>query len=295
VISTQLDHNSAMGFESDAAASAHAPARAAGHADHDEDHGGHPHEEGEPWLMSFADLILNLLLFFIVLYSISTVDEKKLQQVAEAINGEEVPQTIVEKAKDADENGEILQEIQTLMQKLNQGAATDEQKEKSAKIQSQLGEMFRMAPGKDKENDLFEVILAGEKYFARGSPLLTTSAKEAIFAFAQKLKPLDGQIGLYIEGHAAPAELDPKAPLGREWQLASERAAQVLLALKQAGLRVKNVSTAGFGAQVDLAPSAEKTRRESPSANQMSPLESKVGVLARARVHLRVVREVKSP
>lgn len=290
MISAQMNHNSAMDFESDAAPLAHTPSRAGGHAEHDDEHGGHPHEEGEPWLMSFADLILNLLLFFIVLYSISTVDEKKLQQVAEAINGEEVPQTIVEKAKDAVENGEILQEIQTLMQKLNQGAATDEQKQKSAKIQSQLGEMFRMAPGKDKENDLFEVVLAGEKYFVRGSPQLTAQGKEAVAAFAQKMKPLDGQIGLYIEGHAAPAELDAKSPPGREWQLASERAAQVLVTLKQAGLRVKNVSTAGFGSQIDLSAMSDKS-----GTKQLSPVNSKVEALARARVHLRVVREVKSP
>ncbi|MEY4063991.1 MAG: hypothetical protein RIR26_199 [Pseudomonadota bacterium] len=291
MISAHVDHNSALQFEGDAVSAAHAQAGARGHAGHDDEHESHPHEEGEPWLMSFADLILNLLLFFIVLYSISTVDEKKLQQVAEAINGEEVPQTIVDKAEDSSENGEILQEIQTLMQKLNQGVATDEQKQKSAKIQSQLGEMFRMAPGKDKENDLFEVILSGEKYFARGSSILTTQGKDAIVSFAQKLKPLDGQIGLYIEGHAAPSEIDPKAPQGREWQLASERAAQVLVTLRQAGLRVKNVSTAGFGAQVDLSSTAPKESGDKlPLGNS-----SKVDALARARVHLRVVREVKVP
>lgn len=268
-----------------------APARhkhGGGH--HDDEHEEHPHEEGEPWLMSFADLILNLLLFFIVLYSISNVDQKKFQELAQAINGEQVPQTVVGKAEDVDENGEILQEIQTLMQKVNQEIATDAQKKKAAEVQSKLGEMFRTAPGKDKENDLFEVILGGEKYFAKGSAAILPQTRAAIRAFAEKMISLQGDVGLYIEGHAAPSEFGAEGGKGREWQLASERASNVLLELQNAGVKVKDVSTAGFGSRVDISAAAKNESSIASSAETQKAL-----ALARARVHIRVVREVKNP
>jgi chemotaxis protein MotB len=269
---------------------AHAPK--GGH-DHDDEHEGHPHEEGEPWLMSFADLILNLLLFFIVLYSISTIDEKKLKQLAQQINGETVPQTVVKKAQSDEENAVILQEIQTLVQKVNQDIASDSQKKETEKVKAKISELFKLPPGKDKENDLFEVVLSGRKYFIIGKPELTEASKSAIRAFAVRLKPIAGDIGLYIEGHASPDEIISGMPSGFEWQLASQRAANVLLELKKNGLIVKNVSTAGFGSQIamtDLSPTEASANAEGdrhPNKN--------VENVSRARVHLRVVREVKSP
>lgn len=276
----------------------HAGHRQAAHAskgrhEHDDDHDGHAHEEGEPWLMSFADLILNLLLFFIVLFAISSVDEKKLMQIAQQINGESVPQTVVKKAESVEENSEILQEIQTLVQKLNQDIASDSQKKDAEKVKATIGDLFKMLPGKDKENDLFEIVLSGRKYFVPGKPELTDASRNAIRAFAVRLKPIAGDIGLYIEGHASPDEMSLKMPVGYEWQLASQRATLVLLELKKNGVVVKNVSTAGFGSQVALTHNLLSDDKADSQSHGTATKGN--DDLPRARVHLRVVREVKIP
>jgi chemotaxis protein MotB len=250
----------------------------------DDDHEGGHREEGESWLMSFADLILNLLLFFIVLYAISNVDQKKLQELAEAINGEQVPQTTVRKAESSEENGEVLQEIQTLMQKLNPDKETAKQNQKANEIKSKLGEMFSLAPGKDKENDLFEVVLAGERYFNKGQAELTESGKSAVQILAQRLKPISGDISLYIEGHAAPQEVSQTDQGAGAWRLASERAANALMELQKYKLNLKQISTAGFGDQVNLTQEAIQRPKNQGDQNTL---------FQRARVHLRVVREVK--
>ena len=44
------------------------------------------HEEG--WLLSYAYLITNLLLFFVVLVSASNMSESKMQQIAKQVSGE---------------------------------------------------------------------------------------------------------------------------------------------------------------------------------------------------------------
>lgn len=43
-------------------------------------------ENGERWLLSYADFITLLMIFFIILYSMSTVDSKKYAQVAASLN-----------------------------------------------------------------------------------------------------------------------------------------------------------------------------------------------------------------
>ncbi|MDR3644647.1 MAG: flagellar motor protein MotB, partial [Clostridia bacterium] len=42
-------------------------------------------DNSERWLLTYSDLMNLLLILFIVLYSISQVDQKKMEQVAQAI------------------------------------------------------------------------------------------------------------------------------------------------------------------------------------------------------------------
>ncbi len=43
------------------------------------------HENHERWLVSYADFITLLFAFFVVMYSVSRVDNKRLSQAAESI------------------------------------------------------------------------------------------------------------------------------------------------------------------------------------------------------------------
>lgn len=55
--------------------------------------GGHDNED-TLWLFSFNDMLFNLLLFFIVLFSISKIDDEKFAQVQEAMQGEKKPRPV---------------------------------------------------------------------------------------------------------------------------------------------------------------------------------------------------------
>ncbi len=48
--------------------------------------GGRPHPSHERWLVSYADFITLMFAFFVVLYASSKADQKKQQQVAQAID-----------------------------------------------------------------------------------------------------------------------------------------------------------------------------------------------------------------
>lgn len=48
-------------------------------------HGGGGHASGERWLITYADLITLLLVFFVVMYAMSQVDKKKYEEVAKSL------------------------------------------------------------------------------------------------------------------------------------------------------------------------------------------------------------------
>src|SRR3954453_15669045 len=54
------------------------------HRGHDEDHEG-GHEEGERWLVSFADMMTLLFALFMVLFSISSVNTSKLTALQKSL------------------------------------------------------------------------------------------------------------------------------------------------------------------------------------------------------------------
>ena len=48
----------------------------------------------EGWLLSYADLITNLLIFFAMLLAAAQISRTKMQQIAESISGVEQPQSL---------------------------------------------------------------------------------------------------------------------------------------------------------------------------------------------------------
>ena len=43
-------------------------------------------ENGERWMLTYADLITLLMIFFVVMYSMSSVDAEKFRAVADSLN-----------------------------------------------------------------------------------------------------------------------------------------------------------------------------------------------------------------
>src|SRR3954449_9573864 len=52
------------------------------------------HSTEESWLFSYADLITNLLLFFVVLLTAANLSKSRIQQIAKSMSGAESPQSL---------------------------------------------------------------------------------------------------------------------------------------------------------------------------------------------------------
>ena len=92
------------------------------------------HENHERWLVSYADFITLLFAFFVVMYSTSRVDNKRLAQVVHAIQfamhfkGMDFPATkqdLMRHAEQTNAPGEVRQMLQRLPDNQRFGSMAD--------------------------------------------------------------------------------------------------------------------------------------------------------------------------
>ena len=57
----------------------------------------------EAWLLSYADLITNLLIFFVMLLSAAEISRSKMQKITQNLSGQESPQSLSSIQKEIDE------------------------------------------------------------------------------------------------------------------------------------------------------------------------------------------------
>jgi chemotaxis protein MotB len=142
------------------------PARAKMVPSHPEGHGGH--DEGESgWIFSYADMITILMMFFILLLSISSLDEQKFQELKGAIAsttqtdstagdsgnlGESVSMSTMSKSEALDTYiGKVS--ILALSEKAKQLAASDANTQILAIMQMLMGEVDKEAIAKSMKKE----------------------------------------------------------------------------------------------------------------------------------------------
>ena len=58
----------------------------------------------EPWLLSYADLITNLLIFFVMILSASSISKSKMQEISKKVSGKEQSDSLSAIQKKIEEN-----------------------------------------------------------------------------------------------------------------------------------------------------------------------------------------------
>src|SRR5438874_1109660 len=117
----------------------------------------------EHWLMSYADLITNLLLFFVALVTAANISKTKMQQITKALSGAETPASLESIKKQIDkriEEKNLKDVVNTqltdegLKMSLNSGVVFDSGKaEIRAEYDNELGEMLStLVPDANKYN-----------------------------------------------------------------------------------------------------------------------------------------------
>lgn len=181
------------------------------------------------WLLSYADLLTLLLAFFVVMYSVSSVDEKKLHDIASSIEAEMIG-TISNEALD----------IQGVIEPLDINIPN--------------------AVFKKQNNDWIEFTLKSEFLFASGEADLRLDVSDTLNDLLLILNSTKGDIR--VEGHTDDNAISTTR-FPSNWELSAARAAAVVRFFEARGVDSSRLSATGLSSSVPVASnSSSEGRRE---------------------------------
>ena len=229
------------------------------------------HENHERWLVSYADFITLLFAFFVVMYSVSRVDNKRLTQAASSIKW----------ALHYGGTGGVAQMPIFDGPAAEVGQSVDMQGGPLSPPRSVIAEAFRRdlenriapflivqkaGPAAVKvvvEGDRVTVRLAAAEFFDPGQAVLRPQILPVLDAIASEVVPLKRP--LRVEGHTDDSPV-AGARFRDNWELSAVRAATVVSYLERAhGASPQLLSATGFGA---TRPIAEGTSAEARDLNR---------------------------
>lgn len=221
-------------------------------------------EEGASWMDTYGDMVTLLLCFFVLLYSISTVDAMKWELVVKSFNpkAEEVSQIVIE--QEPNEEGmevpggtdvplEEIEDFEDLYYMLQEAIA---QNNLEGEVELEKGEGYTFINFRDNI------------FFDADSPILKDEGKQILDAFNTALDSVSSTIGeIQVLGHTSQADPDrPNNPVN-DRVLSSERAARVAAYIHQnSQVAPEKIIATGYGqyrpiASFDTAEDRAKNRR----------------------------------
>jgi len=217
------------------------------------------HENHERWLISYADFITLLFAFFVVLYSISSINEGKYRVLSDSLGD---AFTVPETTLDPIQIGEIKREnnpIESLISGYPDAELFTEQFEKVIDMEQEHSRMRRvsdqiqevLSPYIDqklidvKQSELWiEVEMKSAMLFGSGSANLSRDAGPVLRKIGEILRYLPNTI--HVEGYTDNRPIHTIA-FPSNWELSAGRAASVVSQLTREGVNPKRMAAIGYG------------------------------------------------
>lgn len=202
-------------------------------------------ESGGSWIDTYADMVTLILCFFVLLYSMSNMEESKFQFIAQAFSslGKVFNTVVADQVDVKDPTGNLVEDAMLNSAESELPTTFDELYEALAQYitdndLSQSVELEKGAAGitlKFRDNVFFEPDKAD----------LLDSGKKILNDLSPAFRSVDSLIlGIKISGHTAKV---PESPTD-EWNLSSDRANNVLRYMKDLEFcSVDKLSSSGYG------------------------------------------------
>ncbi|SDN59194.1 chemotaxis protein MotB [Klenkia soli] len=253
-----------------------------------EEHEEEEHENHERWLVSFADMMTLLTAVFIVLYSISQVDQLKFAAFAEGLSESfGAPTSIIDDGSVTAQTS-VLDELNSPMQIDNSSdptvkpdasaqaaaqaaAAAQQSAQTKAEAQAQFDSLAAaqaaitaaLTAAGDADAATYEItedglvvhIVADQVLFGPEQADLRGEGKTVLDAIAPTLAGLPNQLD--IEGHTNSLPVTPGGRYPSNWELSTDRAATVLRYLLTDGLAPTRMQASGFADTRPLVPDTD--------------------------------------
>ncbi|MBI2069835.1 MAG: flagellar motor protein MotB [Elusimicrobia bacterium] len=208
-------------------------------------------EDNPLWLIVLCDLMTNLMLFFMVLFAFSQMDEEDRKRIAEGLS-KSISQTMKEKKEET--------------------PAKKRAEEVMVKYQEKqmVGELEHFLHGKglysglEVSADEINLKLPNPALFPPGRAELSALSRRDIQTMAEILAKLPG-VMIAVEGYTDDQPLGKNSPYRSNWHLSAARANAVVEVLASADLPANRLVTAGYG---EYKPVASNKTAEGRAANR---------------------------
>ncbi|MFJ3485891.1 flagellar motor protein MotD [Pseudomonas sp. NPDC090202] len=210
------------------------------------------HENHERWLVSYADFITLLFAFFVVMYSISSLNEGKYKVLSEALVGvfneaersvrpipigEQKPQTVRPAdplVKDSDQTDAALGQ-----------ASQDPLKSIADDVNAAFGDLIASNQMTVRGNELWiEIELNSSLLFGSGDAMPSNLAFDLIDKVAKIVKPFDNPI--HVEGFTDNQPIST-GQFPSNWELSSARSSSIVRMLAMDGINPARLASVGYG------------------------------------------------
>ncbi len=239
-------------------------------------------ENNERWLLTYSDLITLLMIFFIVMYTLSKVDATKFQAMAESLNAAIGGGTPAKMSMQTQSGQSLIQfntggPQTTQPDQLNPAAAAAAAANAAAAaaanaaetrtlqgIKQQIDQFIKASGLQAKVNTSIQqqglvVRISNTLLFASGSAAISPEAHSILVKLSTILSTLHNYIR--VEGNTDNLPINtPQYP--SNWELSTARAVNVLEVLAAYGVSPNELSATGYGEYRPIVPNTSDANRE---------------------------------
>lgn len=222
------------------------------------------HENHERWLVSYADFITLLFAFFVVMYSLSTVNEGKYRVLSDSLVSAFRNVNVNSRGADAAASSVRLAAPQAApgsrqVVPMRNGKEEERKRQSREKMRGMARDILEALGPLVKDGQVrvteglkgVTVEINASVLFPLGEARLQPAAVRALRSVAEVLAGTDFPIT--VEGHTDPTPIaTPQFP--SNWELSGARASSVVRLFVEAGVIAPRLTATGYGEQRPVAP-----------------------------------------
>jgi chemotaxis protein MotB len=222
------------------------------------------HENHERWLVSYADFITLLFAFFVVMYSISSLNEGKYKILSQSLTGVfSQPDRSIKPIPVGEERPRTSEAELVLPEEGGAQAPVDSLQSIANSVREAFGDLIRSGQLKVSGNELWiEIELSSSLLFSSGEALPNNAAFEIIEKVAKILAPYENPI--HVEGFTDNLPIQT-AQFPTNWELSAARAASIVRMLAMDGVSPARMAAVGYG---EFQPVADNATAEGRGRNR---------------------------
>ncbi|THF65735.1 flagellar motor protein MotD [Pseudothauera nasutitermitis] len=225
------------------------------------------HDNHERWMVSYADFLTLLFAFFVVMYSLSSINEGKYRILSESIVQAFRSGALFDGAQQVVEpvviSGSIVQPVARTPEQVE---AENQRRRTAQRMRDMASEIRRVLLPLTRDGQVtvtegahgITVEINASVLFAPAEAALGSEAVSALRAVAQVLAP--ASFPVTIEGHTDNLPIN-NFRFPSNWELSAVRASSVVRLFVESGVNPERLTAAGYADQRPVADNASEAGR----------------------------------